>query len=81
MKAKVLCVRRQNGLNRKKFQNMILYIPHSPSISMLCPNILTEKWLLHVFCDQTLYITNVYKQIYISRITKLALFNNFRNDS
>ena len=49
----------------------------SSSIATLCLNILTENCLQSTFCDQTLYITNVCRDI--SRVTKVALLNNFQN--
>ena len=50
----------------------------SPSMSILCQNILAEKLLQSTFYNQTLYITNVCRVI--SRITKVALHYNFRTE-
>ena len=58
----------------------IFYIFHiTPSISILCQNIILEKLMQTTFGDQTLYITNVCRVI--SRVTKVALRRNFRNKS
>ena len=66
--------------NSQNFQNTFFCIFHiSPSISILCQNILAEKLLQSTFCDKTLYITNVCRVI--RRVTKVALLNNFQNES
>ena len=53
-------------------------ISHQALLSCL-RNKLAEKLLQSSFCDQTQYITNVYRVI--SRFTKVALLNNFRTES
>ena len=66
--------------NPQSFQNAFSCILRiSPSSSILCPKILVKELLQSTFCDQTLYITSVYRVL--SHVTKVALLNNFRNES
>ena len=74
-------VRKQNTLIRKIFKMCLFFciFPISPNNSILCQKNLVETLLQSTFCYQTLYITNVCRVI--SRITEVALLNNFRTVS
>ena len=71
-------VRRQNALTRKFFE-MFFFIFHiSPSISILCQKILVDKLLQSTFAIK-LCTSLTYAEL--SRVAKVALLKNFRNES
>ena len=55
-------------------QNTLIHFFFKYFITILYQNISVEKLLHSIFCDQTLYISNV-----CSHITEVALLNNFRS--
>ena len=65
--------------NSQNCQNTIISIFHiSASISYVQTFLLKNRCKV-LYCDQTLYITNVCRVI--NRVTKVALLNNFQNES
>ena len=60
----------------QNLQNTFFLLSHiSPSISILCQTILVENLSQRTFCDHHVHHSNVCRAI--SRITKIALLNNF----
>ena len=66
----------KHSYNSLNFQNAMFCI--LSSISILCQNNVVNKLFQGNFCDPTLDINNVCRVI--SRITKVALLNNFLSE-
>ena len=70
------CLAQAKSSYTQNLQNSFFCISHiSPSISILCQTILVENLSQRTFCDHHVHHSNVCRAI--SRITKIALLNNF----